>query len=229
MFWNPISNEMLLVFQIVMMAGFTIGMLAYGKEALISTICMFGVLSNLLITKQITLFGFNIITTDVFAVGSIFGLSLLQEYYGLPIAKKSIVINFIILLFYLATSQLFLLYVPNAFDTMQQHFAIIFSPMPRIIIASVIVYMCSQVLTTYLHTFFSQRWTNKYLVLRNVAVVFLAQLFDTVAFSFAALYGIVHSVWHIIIISMSIKMLVIIGSTPFISFCRRYIKPPYNK
>ena len=40
--------------------------------------------------KQITLFGLNATASDIFAIGSLLGLNLLREIYGITEAKKAI-------------------------------------------------------------------------------------------------------------------------------------------
>ncbi len=214
-------NELLFLAHVAAVAGFTLFSLALGKEALTATICIFSILSNLFVTKQITLFGLDVISTDVFAVGGILGLNMLQEFFGREIIKKTIAINFVIMMLYLAMSQFQLWYQPNAFDTMHPHFDLILSPMLRIIIASVAVYVIVQIIDAYLYATLKQIFKNRYLTGRNVTSLLFSQLIDTILFSFAALYGSVESVLHIIMVSYCIKVVVIMCNAPFIAFAHR--------
>jgi uncharacterized integral membrane protein (TIGR00697 family) len=219
-----IHNEILFLLHIITVAGFTLGSLVMGKEALTATICLFSILANLFVTKQITLFGFSVVSTDVFMIGSILGLNMLQEFFGRALAQKTILINFVVTLFYLMMSLIHIWYVPNEFDTMHQHFHIILTPMLRIIIASVLVYLLVQIIDAQLYGFLKNRLHGRFLLIRNLLSLSVTQLIDTILFSFAALYGNVHSVWHIIFVSYTIKLLVIFCSAPFISFAKLIIK-----
>jgi len=218
-----LPNELIFIFQATTVAIFTLTALWLGKEALTATVCLYCILSNLFVTKQITLFGLSVVSTDVFAVGSILGLNLMQEYFGLSAARKAIGINAVLLLFYLASTQLFLAYAPNSFDTMNQHFIPVLTHMPRIIIASALVYFFVQLFDAQLYRFFKTFFKNRFLVGRNVMSLLISQLLDTVLFTFAGLYGIIQSPFHVIIISYTIKIIVIMCSAPFVSFAKRII------
>ena len=139
-------NEILFFLHIITVIAFVLGSLAIGRNALIACICLQAVLANLFVVQQITLFGLNVTSSDVFAVGGVLGLNLLQEYYGKQIVKKTIWISFFIMLFYLAMSQFQILYTPNSFDQTHLMFVGILRFMPRIIIASLIVYLIVQIL-----------------------------------------------------------------------------------
>jgi uncharacterized integral membrane protein (TIGR00697 family) len=217
-------NELLFLIHIIIIAGITLGALALGKEALITTICLFSILANLLVTKQIMLVGLHVVSTDVFMVGSLIGLNLLQEYFGKPAALKAIVINLFTTLTYLTMTVLHTAYQASPFDTAAPHFTAILSPMPRIIIASISVYLIAQLIDAQLFHILKRLFGGRYLAVRNTISLAITQLFDTILFSFAALYGLVHSMSHIIIVSYGIKMIIILLNTPCIQLSRHIIK-----
>lgn len=219
-----IPNEALFIVHVITIAGFTLGALAMGKEALTALICFYSILANLLVTKQMTLFGLNVVCTDVFMIGSIFGLNMLQEHFGKPAAIKAIGINFLIMMCYLGMSVIHLWYAPSPFDTMHEHFFAILAHMPRIIIASIAVHVFVQIVDAQLYGILKKIFGGKYLVGRNLISLSLTQLIDTVLFSFAGLYGIVHSVLTIIVVSYIIKMIVIACNTPFVKLSQYIVK-----
>lgn len=214
---------MLFFIHIIIVAGFTLLALRFGKEALITIICLYCILANLFVTKQISLFGMSVVSTDVFMVGSILGLNMLQEFFGKEIVKKTILLNFFVMVLYLALSQIHLWYTPNIFDTTHDHFFALLTPMPRIIIASVLVYLLVQIIDAYLYGILKVATAGRWLMARNILSLSISQLIDTVLFSFAALYGTVHSVFDIIIVSYSLKVLVIMCSSPCISLAKKFI------
>ena len=217
-------NEIIFFFHILFVALFTLGTLWVGQEALIASLCIQSLLSNLFVTKQITLFGLDVTSTDVFAVGCIISLNFLQEYFGKASALKAIKINFFVLLFYLVMTQFHLWYQPNIFDTTQEHFAIILNPMLRIIVASLCVYTIVQIIDTQLYRFLKNKFSGKYLLTRSIFSLTCTQLIDTVLFSFIGLYGIVESVSHIIIVSFLVKIIVIALSSPCIAVSKFIMK-----
>lgn len=219
-------NEYIFFLQVLVVTSCTLGALTLGKEALVASICLQQILANLFITKQITLFGMDVVSTDVFAVGSILGLNLLQEYFGLEQAKKTIIISFAALIFYMAMTQFLLWYTPNGFDIMHHHFDQVLGYSLRIVSASVGVYILSQYASTYIYAQIKELWPASTLFTRNMLSLCLSQLLDTVLFTILALYGIVANVFHIIVISYSIKMIVIALSSTFIGLWKQICKTP---
>ncbi len=199
--------------------------LKLGKEALIALICLFCVLANFFIAKQIPLFGLQATATDAFTIGIVLGFNLLQEYFGKEIAQKTITISFIVSICALVLSQIHLAYVPNGFDSAHVHYYALFALTPRIITASLFTYFIVQQLEYRLYGFLKKQCHNKYLVMRNVISISICQLLDTILFSFLGLYGIISHLGELIIISYTIKLIAISLSTPFIW----YSKKSYNQ
>ena len=195
-----------------------------GKETLIACFSIQAVLSNLFVTKQMECFGLTITCSDVFTIGAVLSLNLLQEYFGKKLAKKAIWIVFFLLLFFIFMAEIHLLYVPSAFDTVDPSFQTIFSSTPRIICASFLISFFIQKLDLELYAFLKKRFKNKSLFLSFGLSALMTQLLDTVLFSYAALYGLVHSMSHIILMSYLIKVGIIICMSPFISLSKRLFK-----
>jgi len=217
-------NELIFIFHSLIIGGATVFALWLGKESLIAFIALMGVLSNLFITKQIMLFGFDVVATDAFAVGAVLGLQLLQEYYGRTVTKKAIGISFFLLVFYGVMSWMHLTYIPSISDSAHPHFQVILFHMPRLVLASLFSFFASQLLDYQVYGFFKKVFSGKYLLLRSYSSLFLVQLFDTVLFSFLGLYGIISNVWNVIFMSFAIKMVVILLATPFVAFSQKLIK-----
>jgi len=218
-------NELLFIAHTITVAISALVALKLGKEALVGFICLLSILSNLFISKQITLLGCDVTGGEVFAVGAIFGLNLLQEFFGRDITRKTVKINFFMLFFYLAMSQLHLWYLPNQYDTMHPHFASILAIMPRITAASIIVYMIVQYFDAYFYQGLKTLFSSRYLLVRTTTALVCSQLLDTVLFTYLGLYGIVASPWHVIIVSIVIKLAAIAGTTPFILLAKKISTP----
>lgn len=212
-------NEAVFLFHIFIVIGFVLGALRLGKSALIACIALQGVLANLFVVKQMKLFGFAVTCSDVFAIGGILSLNLLQEYFGKEAAKQAVRISLLTLLFFAFMSQIHLAYSPTNLDTTQPAFSAIFSQSVRIVFASIG--------TFYLVQQFDIRFFG---ILRGKLPVRVAislvssQLLDTVLFSFLGLYGLVESLFDIILVSFLIKCLIIATSSPFVAFSKRFVK-----
>ena len=214
-------NELIFIIQSLAIAGVCLGALRLGKEALVATIALFGVLSNLFVVKQITLFGLHATAADAFSVGMLLGLNLLQEYFGKKIAKQAIWISFFCLLLYTGASQLHLAYTPSILDLRHIHFASIMRFAPRITMASLAVYLFVQHLDRYLYGKLQIRFGKNFLLIRNVGLIAIIQLLDTALFSLLGLYGVMENLVQITVVSYGVKLLALIIATPFISLSKK--------
>lgn len=219
------SNEFIFIIHVAIIGFFALAALKFGKHALIAFISTCCIAANLFVVKQITLFGLDATCSDAFTVGAVFGLNLLQEYYGRPITKTAIWVSFFLMVFYAIVCQLHISYIPNSYDTMQAHYNAILAFMPRITMASFTVYLIVQQLDSYLYGILKNKFTGRYLTARNYISIGICQLIDTVLFSFLGLYGIVHSVWDVIAISYTVKVIVILLTTPYILLSKHIHSP----
>ena len=218
------TNELLFILHSCLVSIATLIGLYISSHALIVLICMYCLLANIFVIKQITLFGFNATASDVFTIGATFGLNMLQEYYGKKVTKETININFFILVLYVILSTIHLYYKPSPFDDTHLHFYHIFAHTPRIITASVIVYYTAQMIDYYVYSLLRRYWMHRFLIIRNILSTLLSQLYDTIAFSLLGLYGIVEHIEQVIVISYSIKIVAIILTTPWILISRYLVQ-----
>ncbi|MCX5921843.1 MAG: queuosine precursor transporter [Candidatus Dependentiae bacterium] len=214
-------NELIFSAHSLFIAASALLALRMGKEALVAFISVQCILANIFVTKQTTLFGFNATCSDAFTIGAVLGLNLLQEYFGQESAKKAIWTSFGLLAFYGIVSQIQLAYVPSPSDTMQDHFQAILGFMPRIVIASFVVYLVVQFFDSWLYARLKIALVNRHLVIRNGASIIVSQLLDTILFSFLGLYGIVDNILHIIIVSYIIKLAAIALAAPSVALSKR--------
>jgi queuosine precursor transporter len=216
------SNEILFLVHMLLVATFVVGALRLGKEALVGVIGLLAVVANLFVIKQITLFGLYVTSGDVYIVGSVLALGVLQELHGKTVALRAIWISFFMALFYMMMSQVHLAYVPNQFDFTHCSFINILKFMPRIIFASILVHFIAQYTAWFLHRVLKKMIGDSRFIIRSGIVLVVSQALDTVLFSFAALYGLVHSVVHVMVMSFTIKVIVIACLTPVVGLVKRF-------
>ena len=215
------ANEILFFLHIFLVIGLVLGSLRIGKNALVSLIVLQAVFANLFVVKQISLFGFSVTCSDVFSIGGILGLNLLQEYYGRQEAKAALKASFLGLLFFMVVSKVHLLYTPLAEDVTQEAFVQILSHTIRISCASMGVYFIVQKLDIRLFGFLQSLFGKTYLPFRVGLSLILTQFLDTVLFSFFGLYGIVVSLFDVIVVSFLIKCMIISCSSVLVAFVKK--------
>ncbi len=221
-------NEILFLVHVIAVVGFGLASLKMGKTALTAWVALQAVLANLFVIKQICFFHFHVTCSDVFAIGSVFGLNLLREYYGKEAAKKALWACFSAMVFFVAMAQLHLLYKPSPYDTAHQAFEMILSSSPRLLFASLAVFFIVQQIDLRLFGYLKEKFFRVPLSIRNAFSLATTQFLDTFLFSIFGLWGLVASLSDIILVSFLIKLLVIALMSPLIHFSKRFV-PHYDR
>jgi uncharacterized integral membrane protein (TIGR00697 family) len=211
-------NELIFFLHTLILFGATILAKRHSKEALISLIVLQAVLANLFVTKQIVLFGLTVTATDAYTIGSLIGMNLLQEFFGKESAKKILNVNTFILIFFTGMSFIQLAYKPSAHDNMHKSFFEILSISPRIFFSSILAFYLSQKLDVETFGIFRKKFS---LPIAMAISLMISQAFDTILFSYLALYGVVQSILSIIVMSYLIKLISLFTLTPLTTFLRR--------
>jgi hypothetical protein len=198
----------------------------FGRKGLFAWVAMSIILANIQVMKTIQIFGLvtaegNIVYSSIFFVSDI-----LNEVYGKNEARKAVYVGFFVLVMTTVIMQVTLMFIPDSSDTMAPHLTAIFGFMPRIALASLAAYICSQMYDIWMYAFIKKYHGRKLLWLRsNVSVIF-SQLIDNTMFTIIAFYGIFS--WDIIlqiyVTSLILKIIVSFVDTPFL-YLARNIKP----
>ncbi len=201
-------NELIFFLHIATVILFVLIGAKLGKGTLISLVGLQAVLANLFVLKQTTLFGLHVTTADVYIIGSLLAMNLLQEHWGKKATKKAVWASFLGLIFFGVVSRFQIAYLPSTFDTTQEAYSRLLHVQPRILIASLIAYFLTQQLDIRL--FGRLQKTNWPLPLRSGISLIICQLFDTLLFSTLGLYGLVTSLLSIMVMSFVIKLIIIL-------------------
>ena len=212
-------NEFIFLSHILLALAFSFGALRMGPVALTCSIAIQGILANVFVLKQIKLFGLFVTCSDVFAIGLTVSLNLLQEFYGKKKAIEATKIAFGALLFFLCMSQVHLLYEPSSFDESQGAFLTLFSSSPRIFFASIFTFFVVQ----RFDIFFFSLLKGK-LAVRMAISLGVSHFLDTALFSFLGLYGLVASVLQVMLISWTIKLLLIFVNSSLLGLSKRFVR-----
>lgn len=216
-------NEALFFFHITAVLLFTFGALKLGKETLFGWICLQAILANLFVLKQIEFFSLTITCSDVFAVGGILGLNLLQEYFGKESAQKAARSCLFFMVFFAAMSKIHLIYNPSIADTTHRSYFTILSSAPRILFASLTTFYLVQQIDIRLFSWIKKQFPKVSLPFRNASSLFITQFLDTVLFSVLGLFGLVDNIAHIIAVSFLVKVTVILASVPLTALSKKFL------
>jgi len=104
-------NEITFLFHIAALVSFILVALRIGKQALIATLAVQIILANLFVMKQMTCFGLNVTCSEVYTVGSIFSMNLIQVYFGKKVANQALGIVFFLLFLVLLLTYAYLFYL----------------------------------------------------------------------------------------------------------------------
>ncbi len=215
-------NEIILLGQIAIVTGACFGAARYGKEALVSLIALQAVIANLLVLKQVHLFGLHVTCSDAFAVGTILALNLLQDRFGREASQKATWIAFGSMLFFAVVTQIHLLYTPSQTDTMQVHYLALLNPAPRLFAASLAAFFIVLQVDIRLYGWLKFKFPDWTFTARSVLSLLFTQALDTALFSVLGLWGLVDSIWNIFIFSYFMKVLVI-GVSALLPTCAAFI------
>lgn len=219
-------NFLILFLQILVICGFTIAAVRMGEAILNSWLCILAVAMNVFVLKQITLFTLDVTATDSIAVSYILGLNVLQEYFGSSAARRHALLAIFVCAGFLMISSFHLLFTPNAYDFSSESYQIIFCCMPRLVIASFTSFFLVQFSDIAIFSWVRKKFAGRLFFMRMLICAGMAQALDTVIFTFLGLYGIIHNVWHVILISLIFKILVLFLSAPFLLICKKLVKVP---
>lgn len=217
-------NELYFLGQVIIVLLFSYGALRLGQGALTTAVTVQALIANIFVLKQMSFLGFEVTCSDAFAVGSILSLNLLREYFGKAQATKAISICFFFMVFFVAVSQMQLLFIPSPHDTAQFAYAKLLTPAPRLLFASLIVFFLVQHFDVRCFGWISKLLPRSPFPLRSSLSLTISQFIDTVLFSFLGLYGIVNSILDIILVSFLLKVCVIFTLGPMMGLMKR-LKP----
>jgi uncharacterized integral membrane protein (TIGR00697 family) len=178
-----------------------------GKEGLITVFVLQGLIANLFILKQISLFGLDVTTTDCYTIGSFITLNLLREKYGNTISNQAITIGICSIVF-LPLMSLFLLSYQSTLPNLKIDglYEQILTPSFRIFFVSLACTLLFQKMDTHLFAQFRKKVSFQLSMFLSISI---SQLFDTLFFTYFALSGLLENLISIFIFSFIIKSITI--------------------
>ena len=222
-------NELLFIISVLFYLGSVLLLYKlFGKNGLFAFAIFGTLLGNIAVCKCIDLFGLSATAGNVLYASTFLVTDILSEKYGKKEAKKAVMYSFSIMLLWLLGTQLILLLTPNANDYVSDSLKVVFGLVPRITIASLLGFICSQNIDVFLYHLIWEKTgdSTAKLWLRNNGSTLTSQAVDTVIFTFLAFWGTypLEVFLSILFTTYLFKAVVALADTPFI-YLARNIKP----
>ena len=223
------SNEFIFISTVLVYLGSVLVLYRiFGKNGLYAFAIFGTLLGNIAVCKCIDVFGLSTTAGNVLYASVFLVTDILSEKYGKKAARNAVLYSFSVMLLWMFGSQLILLFTPNANDYISDSLKVVFSLVPRITIASLAGFICSQNIDVFLYHLIWRKTGNdsSKLWLRNNGSTLVSQAVDTVIFTFLAFWGTYPSevFFSILITTYLFKAMVAIIDTPFVYIARK-IKP----
>ena len=192
-----------------------------GKSWLYVCVTCLVAVSAIISGKLITVFGFVAsIGTPIYA-GIFLATDALSEFHGKSAAYRSVLMGFFTNIIIVICGLLVVQTQVMDGDIVGDALSTLFDFVPRLVLGGAIAYLLAQSLDVYIFHFIKKRLSGRHLWLRNIVSTIISQFFDSVIVYTIAFWGIVDSLWSIILVAWCMKIFVALVDTPFIYFMRR--------
>lgn len=214
-------NLLLFLGSCALIAGFAWFFSRLGQGGLTAWIAILSLLANLFVLKQIDLLGLNATASDIFAIGNLLALNLLQEKYGRQATQNAIWTSFSCLLFFVIMSQIHLHYAPSIYDNSQNSYALILAATPRMMVASLFTFLLIDQFDSRFYRYARQKLPQVSMILVSAMTMCISQTLDSILCNTLGLYGVVEALIEIILVSVAIKVLAIASTIPWAYVSRK--------
>jgi len=186
----------------------------FGKNGLF----VFAGIGIVQVLKTVQLFGLVATLGNIIYGASFLITDILSENHGKKDAQKAIKIGLVVAVLSTAMMYVCTLFIPHSSDFASGALSTIFTVMPRIMIASLIAYVISNLNDVYVFHKIKAMTGEKWLWFRNVASTFTSQTIDSVIFSFIAFWGMFSNdiFLQIMLTTYLMKLITAIMDTPFV-------------
>lgn len=226
------SNELIFILTVSIYLGGVLGLYKlFGKNGLYAFAIFSTLLGNIAVCKCVDIAGFSTTAGNVLYAATFLVTDILSEKYGRKDATKAVAYSFSIMILWMLGTQLILLFTPNANDYINESLKVVFGLVPRVTVASLIGFACSQNFDVFLYHFIWRKTGNSKakLWMRNNGSTLTSQAVDTVIFTTLAFWGVYPKdvFVSILITTYLFKAVVALLDTPFMYWARRIV--PLNE
>lgn len=223
-------NELLLIISFILIYGGVILFYRlFGKKGLLAFSILATILANIEVLLLVDAFGIEMTLGNILFASTFLITDIMSENHSKKDADRTVMISTLCSVFFVAISQMWLLYTPSANDWANGAFHTIFRSTPRIICASLSVYLVSQLFDVWLY----HKWwdwcrkrfgdSRKGLWIRNNGSTLISQLLNTLLYTILAFYGTYQfgTLVSIFVSSYIIYFIISLLDTPLIYWSRK--------
>ncbi len=220
------SNELIFLLSVLVYLGCVVLFYKlFGKNGLYAFSVFGTILGNIAVCKCVDIFGLSTTAGNVLYASTFLITDILSENYGKKEAQKAVKYSLATMLLWIVGTQLLLWLTPNANDMVSSSMDGLFALVPRVTIASVVGYICSQSLDVMLyHAIWKKSGGGKEKMwLRNNGGTLISQAIDTVIFTTLAFWGTypTNVFISILLTTYLFKAIVALLDTPFAYLARK--------
>lgn len=190
------SNELLLVLNLVVVYASVLLFYKYmGRTGLYVWTALATVTANIEVLILIDGFGMEQTLGNMLFASTFLATDILSERYGKKEANLAVKVGVGTSVMFVVLSQFWMQFTPSASDWVSPAIADVFTAVPRVMVASILVYAISQVLDVWLYHYLWEKTkaktnsTKAGLWIRNNGSTLLSQLVNVVLFNVLAFAG----------------------------------------
>ena len=224
------SNELLIILSFAVIYGGVVAFYRFfGKGGLLAFNVLATLLANIEVLMLVHAFGVEMTLGNVLFASTFLITDILSENHSRKDANRAVIISTACSIIFIALTQMWLLYTPSENDWASGAIHTIFKSTPRIVCASLGVYLISQLTDVWLyHKWWA--WSRKRfgdsrrgLWIRNNGSTMISQFLNTVLYTFFAFYGTYsfQTLVSIFLSSYTIYFFTSLLDTPFVYWCRK--------
>lgn len=236
------QNELLLIASVVLcFGGLVVFFRLFGKEGVYAWTVLETIAANIEVLILIKAFGMEMTLGNVLFASSFLATDILSEVYGKKEADKAVWLGIAATVAFIVISLCWSVYIPSENDVSWKNIHTVFSQTPRVMCASLVAYVVSELLDVW---FYHKWWDfttmkcndkKKFLWLRNNVSTLSAQLINTAVFTVLAFWK-TYDFKTLVSIAISSYIIFIFTSlldTPFVYLARmlgeKYYQPQNEK
>lgn len=223
------SNELIIVLSLLFIySTVLLSFILFGKSGLVVWTVVATITANIEVLILIESFGIEQTLGNILFASTFLVTDILAEIYGKDEARKAVHIGIFTSIAFIIISQSWFLYTPSPNDTFIEPILTIFNNTPRLMFASIFVYIIVQRFDVWLYHYIWDKTTkhtnnkDSKLWIRNNLSTLVSQLFNTVLFTFIAFYNVYDTdiILSIIIATYIIFCVTSLLDTPFVYLAR---------
>lgn len=221
-------NELLLVATLIFeYAGVVLAFNFFGRKGLFAWIALATVLANIEVMVLVEAFGIEMTLGNILFASIFLATDILSENFGKREAKQGVAIGIVSSILFVIVSTSWLFYLPSANDVNSPALHEIFTKTPRIVFASVIVYIIVQYLDVFIYHKVWEKTAirlggNRGLWIRNNVATISSQIINAILYNIFAFGGVysANTLVAIIISNVIIYLITSVADTPFLYMAR---------